>query len=306
MTVPDMTGRGVQDSESPILHIVDGKKVVRGNGGLLARFGGFLVKPFADAWFHRDLIAAILRRELHERFKGSIAGWVWAVFAPLLSLVIYTVVFSGAVKLPTGGTAGSRFDFALFIFGGLIAFNFFVEMAYRGPSLLHEYAHFIKQTMFPAEMLPIISTMRATAYASIGLVLMLIAQIVLTGELYWTVLLLPFWFLVFIVFLIGMTWLLAAMGAYTRDTAYLMMTVTPLLMFATPVFFSTEGLSREVQLIFYVNILTGFIEIVRAIVVAGTLPNVFVVLWTLFLSAFTFYLGFWFFGRQRDRIADVI
>lgn len=289
-----------------LLHIVDGKVVVAERRGPLARFVSFLRDPFASAWHHRDLIAAVLRRELHERFKGSMAGWVWAVTAPLLSLVTYTVIFSGAVKLPTDTSSGSRFDYALFIFGGLIAFNFFTEMAYRGPSLLHEYAHFIKQTMFPADMLPIISTLRATAYATIGLVLMLAAQLILTGTLHWTVLLLPLWYVPFIALLIGMTWLLSAMGAYTRDTAYLMMTVAPLLMFATPVFFSAEGFSPEVKLLMYVNVLTGFIEIVRDLVVVGQLPDLLVSAWTLFLSFSTFYFGYWFFGKQRNGIADVI
>lgn len=285
---------------------MDGRNVESQRRGRLARLGHFLAEPFTDAWHHRDLLMAVLQRELAERFRGSAAGWVWAITAPLLSLIVYTVAFSGVVTLPGGEVSGSNFDYALFIFGGLIAFNFFSEMAYRAPSLLHEYAHFIKQTMFPAEMLPIISTLRATAYASIGLVVMLLAQLVLTGTLHWTVLLLPIWYVPFIAFLIGLTWTLSAMGAFTRDTAYLMMTMAPLLMFATPVFYSTAGLSETLRLIFYINILTGFIEVLRDIVVFGHLPNPLVCLWVLFLSISTFYFGFWFFGKQRDGIADVI
>ena len=98
----------------------------------------------------------------------------------------------------------------------------------------------------------------------------------------------------------------AALGAFTRDAAYLMMTLAPILMFATPVFWTTEGFSENVRLLMYLNILTGFIEIIRDITVLGILPPLRVVLWTLFLSVATFYFGFWFFRRQRDRIADVI
>lgn len=296
--------RSPRDRSKPSLHIVDGKVVVAREGNVLLRLARFFSDPFVSAWAKRDLIAAILRRELHERFKGSMAGWVWAVCAPLLMLTVYTLFFSGAASLQHG--SGSPFDYALFIFGGLIAFNFFTEMAYRGPSLLHEYAHFIKQTMFPAEMLPIISTLRATAYATIGLGLMLLAQLVLTGTLHWTILLLPLWYIPFVAFLIGLTWLLSAMGAYTRDTAYLMMTIAPLLMFATPVFFSADRFSEEVRLLLYLNILTGFIEIIRDLVVFGRLPDLAVAAWTLLLSTVTFYFGYWFFGRQQSGIADVI
>jgi len=292
--------------DAPILHVVDGKQVIPGHYNRLQRFVRFLLEPFTSAWHHRDLIVAILRRELRERFSGSVAGWVWAIVAPLISLVTYTLVFGGAVNLPNGKPADSPIDYALFVFGGLIAFNFFTEMAYRAPSLLHEYAHYLKQTMFPAEMLPVISTLRATTYASIGLALMLLCELVFTGSLHWTVLLLPLWFIPFLAFLLGITWLLSAMGAFTRDTAYLMMTIAPVLMFATPVFWSHETLGETMRLVMYANILTGFIEIIRDIVVFGQLPNILVVAWTMFLAAFTFWLGYWFFRRQQDGITDVI
>jgi len=288
------------------LHIVDGKIVVSASGRPFARLGAFLAEPFKSSWRHRDLIAAILLRELRERFKGSAAGWVWALFAPLLSLITYTAVFAGVASLPGHGAAHSKVDYGLFIFGGLIAFNFFSEMAYRAPTLLHEYSHYIKQTMFPAEMLPIISTLRAMCYAAIGLALMLACQLIFTGYLHWTVFLLPIWIVSFVAFLIGLTWILSAMGAYTRDTAYLMMTLAPLLMFATPVFYSTETFSPHIRLLMYVNILTGFIETIRDLVVFGRVPGALVSAWTLTLSALTFWGGYWFFCKRQDGIADVI
>ena len=123
------------------MHYVDGKQVIPGHYNRFQLFIRFLLEPFTGAWHHRDLIVAILRRELRERFSGSVAGWVWAIVAPVISLVTYTLVFGGAAKLPDGKPASSAIDYALFVFGGLIAFNFFTEMAYRAPSLLHEYSH---------------------------------------------------------------------------------------------------------------------------------------------------------------------
>ena len=135
---------------------------------------------------------------------------------------------------------------------------------------------------------------------------MLLCQLIFAGTLHWTVLLLPLWFIPVPRLPAGITWLLSAMGAFTRDTAYLMMTIAPVLMFATPVFFSHEALSPDMRLLMYANILTGFIEIIRDIVVFGQLPNILVVAWTVFLSALTFWLGYWFFRRQQDGITDVI
>lgn len=288
------------------LHVLDGKTVSYDRGGIVRRSLRFLVAPFESAWRHRDLINTVLRRELYERFKGSMAGWVWAIVAPLLSLGTYTLVFSGAVVLPSGSGTGSQFDYALFIFGGIIAFNLFTEMSYRAPSLLQEYSHFIKLTMFPAEMLPIISTLRATVYSCVGLVLMLAAQVALTGQFHWTSLLLPLWLIPFVGLLIGMTWFLAALGSFTRDVSYAMMTIAPLLMFATPVFFSHESLPPPMDRLIYLNIMTGYIEIVRDLVVFGRLPSGTVCLWTFVASATTFWGGYWFFVKNRDAIADVL
>ena len=99
-----------RSADVPLLHVVDGKEVIPGQYNVLERFVRFLLEPFTGAWRHRDLIAAILRRELRERFSGSMAGWVWAIVAPIISLVTYTLVFGGAVKLPNGSPANTAMD----------------------------------------------------------------------------------------------------------------------------------------------------------------------------------------------------
>jgi lipopolysaccharide transport system permease protein len=299
-------GHNTDDSDALLLHVIDGESVIDGDLGAGARVVRFLRAPFASAYRHRDLIRVILKRELDERFKGSQAGWIWALTAPLLSLLIYTFAFGGSAVLPNKMAAKSAYDYSLFVFGGLIAFNFFAEMAYRAPSLLQEYAHFIKQTLFPAEMLAVISTLRASAYAGIGVTLMLVAQLAFTHTLSWTVLLLPVWAFFFMAFLIGLTWFLSALGAFTRDVSYLMMTISPLLLFATPVFFSQEVLPPPMNLVIYANVLTGFVEIVRDLVFFGRLPGAAVTAWTLFISVGMFWFGFWFFNRNRPGIADVL
>jgi lipopolysaccharide transport system permease protein len=135
----------------PSVNVVNGKQIVVENLGPGERSVRFFAKPFLQMWHHRDLIQAILRREIAERFKGSVAGWVWAVVAPLLAIAVYTFAFTTNLKLPMADSAmGARVGYALFIFSGIIVFNFWAEMAFRAPMLLHEYVHFIKQTIFPA------------------------------------------------------------------------------------------------------------------------------------------------------------
>ena len=291
----------------PSVNVVNGKQIVVENLGFGERVIRFFARPFLQMWHHRDLIQAILRREIAERFKGSVAGWVWAVVAPLLAIAVYTFAFTTNLKLPMADSAmGARVGYALFIFSGIIVFNFWAEMAFRAPMLLHEYVHFIKQTIFPSDMLAVISTLRATLYTVISVAVMLIFQLSMVGSLPWTVLLIPFIFIPFMAFLIGMSWFLCAVGAFTRDAGYLMINIVPLFMFATPVFYPHDFLPSPWSIIIYANALTGYVEVMRDIVLLGVLPSWKVYAWTLFTSVFTFYFGYWFFDRYRNVIVDVI
>ena len=291
----------------PSVNVVNGKQIVVENAGPSQRVVRFIIKPFVQMWHHQDLIAAILRREMSERFKGSIAGWVWAVVAPLLAIAVYTFAFTTNLQLPLADSSmGPRIGYALFIFSGIIIFNFWAEMAFRAPMLLHEYTHFIKQTIFPSDMLAVISTLRATAYTIISVTVMLIFQLAATKTLPWTVVLIPLIFIPFIAFLIGMSWFLCAIGAFTRDAGYLMINIAPLFMFATPVFYPHSMLPAPFDFWIYANALTGYVEVMRDIVLFGKLPNWHVYLWTIVTSVFTFYFGYWFFDRYRNVIVDVI
>jgi lipopolysaccharide transport system permease protein len=224
-----------------------------------------------------------------------------------VAIGVYTFAFTTNLQLPLADTMGShRVAYALFIFSGIVVFNFFSELAYRSPMLMHEYAHYIKQTIFPSDMLAVIATLRATAYTAISVVVMLLFQLAVSGRLQWTALLIPFVFPPLMAFLVGMAWFLCAVGAFTRDAGYLMINIVPLFMFATPVFYPHTSLSWPFDLLIYVNALTGYIEVMRDIVLLGKLPNPLIVGWMLLTSVSTFYFGYWFFDRYRNVIVDVI
>lgn len=291
----------------PSVSVVNGKQIVVEHLDPGRRFTRFLTKPFVQMWHHQELVMAILRRELRGRFTGSAAGWVWAVIAPLLAITVYSFVFKTNLQLPIAEqAAGPRVGYSLFIFSGIVVFSFFSEMAYRAPMLLHEYSHYIKQTIFPSDMLAVISTLRAGAYTLISIGTMLTFQLITVRWIPWTVLLIPFILVPFVAFLIGMSWFMCAIGAFTRDAGYVMINVVPLFMFATPVFFPHTSLPFPFDWLIYANALTAYVEVLRDLVLAGRLPNMLVYGWSLLVSGFTFYFGYWFFDRYRNVIVDVI
>lgn len=291
----------------PSVKVVNGKQIVVEALDPGQRFKRFLAKPLLQMRYNREIILAILRRELASRFTGSAGGWLWAVAAPLFAIAVYTFAFTTKLQMTFVGEQGQApITYALFIFAGLIVFNFFSEMAYRSPMLLHEYAHFIKQTIFPSDMLAVISTLRAAAYTGIGAIVMLICIAAVKGGLPWTVILMPLLFIPLAAFLMGLSWFLCAIGAFTRDAGYLMINIVPLFMFLTPVFFTHTSRPPPWDILLYLNALTAYVEVMRDLVLTGVLPNPLVILWMLATSIFTFYFGYWFFDRYRNVIVDVI
>ena len=265
-----------------------------------------LFVPLQRAWHFRELIRAVVRRELAARFRGSILGWTWAVVGPLVMLSAYTVIFSSAVGVPRSASAGGVKAYALSIFTGLIVFNLFQELMYRAPGLLHEHVNFIKKSIFPSETLAWTATIRALTYAAISLVILVIFTIAIMHRLPLTVLLLPFIVVPFILFLLGACWFLMALGSFTRDVAHLMISIVPMLMFATPIFYSIDDVPARLQPFVRLNIIGNYVEMVRDVLIHGNVPKPLLYIGTVAVSLVVFRFGYNFFMRYKSIFVDVI
>ncbi len=267
-------------------------------GGLAHR----LAAPFTEAWRYRELIRVIVGRELTVRFKASALGPAWAVISPLVLLAVYVVAFNGLIGTPAGQSTGNR---ALSIFVALVFFNLLAELAGRAPLLIQEHMHFIKRTIFPSAALAWIAVIRALVYAAISLGLCLLFTLVMQG-LSWTVLLVPLVAIPYVLFLLGLVWFLSALGAFTRDLAYLMLTIIPVLIFVTPVFYAIGDLPEGVRWLSYFNPAAGFIEMGRDLILRGRLFDPLVYVVSTAGSLVVFYWGYALFQRYRRILVDVI
>jgi lipopolysaccharide transport system permease protein len=265
-----------------------------------------LVTPLERAWHYRELIRAVVRRELAARFRGSILGWLWAIFGPLVMLSAYTLVFSGAVGLPASASRGNIATYALSIFTGLIVFNLFSELAYRSPGLLHEHAGVIKKSIFPSETLAWTATIRACVYAAISFGVLIFFELALTHTLPPTFLLLPTVIVPFFLFLLGVSWFLMALGSFTRDVAHLMISIVPVFMFVTPIFYSIEDVPRDLRLYIHFNPIGNYVEMMRDVLLLGTFPNPLLYAGTVLVSLLIFGLSYRFFMQYKAVFVDVI
>ena len=266
----------------------------------------WLAQPLSTAWHYRELIAAVLRRELVSRFSGSAVGWLWAIAGPIITLAIYTVTFTRAVRLPVASAQGTASDYTLQIFVGLMVFGLVTEVCCRAPLLLHEHSWLLKSSIFPCEVFAWIAVFRALTFAGVSLLVLLAFQLALTGAPLISLLLLPFIVIPFTLYLLGVVWFLAALGAFTRDLSYLMASFVPLMMVATPVFYRIDDLPQSLRLIVYLNPLSIVIEMARALIL-GT-ETFSLLAWAAFcaVSLLVFRAGHAVFAHYRGIALDAI
>jgi len=262
------------------------------------------VEPFTRAWRHRELIRAVARREFISRFRGSALGPAWAVLSPLIMMLTYTTMFSVTVPQLAGGQ--DLMEYAANNLLGLIAFSFFSELAYRAPMLLHEHVNFVKKSIFPSETIAWTSTIRAGTYALVAFGVFLVFRLATGGDLPWTIVLTPLIFAPYVLLTLGIVWFLMALGAFTRDVAHVMASIVPILMFATPVFYTMGQVPGQYRWIFYLNPLADYISMLRDVALHGRLPNVFGYIAVSALSYAVFVFGHQFFMRYKSVIVDVI
>jgi lipopolysaccharide transport system permease protein len=275
--------------------------------GTLASFAPLDVfLPLERAWHFRELIRAVVRRELAVRFRGSILGWSWAIFGPLIMLLFYTLIFSNSLGVPPSAKAGGVKFYALSIFTGLTVFNLFSELAYRAPGLLHEHANFIKKSIFPSETLAWTASIRALVYAGISMGVLLVFTLLIAHSIPATALLLPIIIAPFVLFLLGLCWFLMALGSFTRDVSHLMASIIPVFMFGTPIFYTIDDAPARTRILFHCNIIGNFVEMIRDVLLAGKMPSPLLYIGTSLASLIVFRFGYAFFMRYKAIFVDVI
>lgn len=255
---------------------------------------------------NRSLIGALIKREIVGRYKGSALGLVWSFVNPILLLAVYTFVFSEVFKARWSGGVGSKTEFAVVLFSGLMIFNLFAECFNRAPGLVLSNANYVKKVVFPLEILPVVDLGSALFHLMVSTVVWFLFFVLCMGLPPMTALLLPVAILPLLMLALGMGWFLASLGVYLRDIAQFTGIVTTVLMFMSPVFYPITELPKGYQYMMLLNPLTPVIEQAREILIWGHMPD-----WIL-LGGYTAamclvaWLGFAWFQKTRKGFADVL
>lgn len=251
---------------------------------------------------NRRLLASITRVELAKRHAGSVLGMAWVVLQPglLLSvyLFIYTVVFP--VRLSNFG----RLDFTIYVFCGLVPYLGFMEALTTGGLSIKQNIHLVKNVMLPIELIPVRAVLvgMASQFVSIGIVLLLAGG---AGILSVNVIWLPLIVLLQIMWLIGLTWVLASLTVALPDITYFVNLFVFMLMFVSPIGYRPEELTKAgFKWILTINPVFYLTAVYRGSILHANTPSLTVVVVYVVMCLLTFAIGGLFFERFKGALTD--
>jgi ABC-2 type transport system permease protein/lipopolysaccharide transport system permease protein len=256
-----------------------------------------------ELWDFRELTVTLAERDLRVRYKQAALGVAWAVIAPVVMMVAFTVLFNRFAKIHTGGA-----PYALFSYLGLLPWTFFSNAVSQGGLSLVSNVPLLNKLYCPREVFPIAAIVDAAADALIA-TLLLALLFPITGfapraEVYYV----PLLMVVLVMFTFGVTLAVSAILVYMRDLRLALPLLIQVGLFVTPVVYGTSSISHsKVFLIAFsaLNPLVPVIDGMRGAVLNGLTPN-----WTSLgvgaASAAIYMLGgFLLFKRLETGMADI-
>jgi ABC-2 type transport system permease protein/lipopolysaccharide transport system permease protein len=275
-------------------------------------------EPRAEIWFHRrikffsalkqlwafrELTVTLAERDLRVRYKQAVLGVAWAVIAPVVMMIAFTVLFNRFAKVNTGGV-----PYALFSYLGLLPWTFFSSSVSNGGLSLVINSELLNKLYCPREVFPIAAIIDAMVDAVIAAcvlaVLFPITGFAPKAQIYY----LPLFLIVLTMFTLGVTLAVSAVVIYARDLRLVLPLAIQIGLFVTPVVYGTGSISSsKAFLIVYsaLNPLVSVIDGMRATILNGTAPN-WMSLGVGAASALICLLGgFQLFKRLETGMADI-
>ena len=263
---------------------------------------GWAALNMGDLWRYRDLLLILAGRDVKLRYKQTLLGVTWVILQPLLTALIFTVIFGNFAKMPSDGQ-----PYMLFTFAGLLSWNLFSQSLQRAGNSLVDSAAMISKVYFPRMSIPVASTGAVLVDFGVSLavfvVLMVVYQVVPT----WRLLTLPFFLMLTLVTAVGVSLWLSALSVYYRDFMYAIPFIIMAWMYASPVAYAASIVPERWRLLYSLNPAMGFIEGFRWALLGGESPLTVQMVTISTLGALVaFVSGAFIFRRIERGFADVI
>ena len=289
------------------MRIVFGKKdrpdVAKGSGRGTRVMTAGIGSQFnlGEIWRRRDLLWTLTLREIQIRYTQSVLGIAWAVLQPLALMLVFTLIFSVLLKVPSEGV-----PYPVFSYSALTFWTFFQGSLIRAIPSLEANEALIKKIYFPREFFPISSVLSSIFDLVIAFVIFLVIMLYyhtpFTLNMFYVVPLV----VIQTIFTIGVCLFASAFDVYYRDVKYALPLIVQVWMYATPIIYPMSSIPERFWKFYLLNPMTGIIESYRAVLVKGVQPQLFYVGVAAAGAIVLFVLGYFYFKRIEMSFADVI
>jgi len=255
-----------------------------------------------DLWRYRELFFFLAWRDILVRYKQTVIGIVWALARPLLTVLVFTLVFSKLAKLPSEGA-----PYPILVFAALLPWQFFSSAFSGAGDSLISNAGMISKVYFPRLVIP-------ASAVIVSFVDFLISGLILVGLMIWyafvpnlRLLTLPLFVFVAIAAAMGAGLWIAALNVKYRDFRIIVPFVVQLGLYISPVGFSSSIVPEQWRLLYSLNPMVGVIDGFRWAILGGSTQLYWPgFLLSLFLVLAMLVTGIAYFRKTEKTFADVI
>jgi len=262
---------------------------------------GWVALKLPDLWEYRELLYFLVWRDLKVRYKQTIIGVGWVVIQPLVSMVIFTVIFGHFARIPSDGL-----PYPIFAYCALLPWNYFAMALNRCIVSVVGEAHLISKVYFPRLILPLAGTVS-------GIVDFSISFLLLGGMMAWYGIAVTWWilavppfllFALFTAFAVGL-WL-SALNVRYRDVGYTVPFLIQIWMFLSPVVYPVSMIPEQYRLLYSLNPMVGVIEGFRWALLGKEIPDFSVMAVSAVVVAMLLAGGLVFFKNMERTFADIV
>lgn len=262
---------------------------------------GWTALKLRDVWDYRELLYFLVWRDVKVRYKQTALGVTWVVLQPLVTTIVFTLIFGNLAKMPS-----DNLPYAVFALAGLLPWNYFSGAVGRGGQSLVGSANLISKVYFPRLIIPFSGVLGGLVDFGIVFV-MLVVLLAFYGfypALSW--LLLPFFLLLAIATALGVSLWLSALNVQYRDVGYLIPFFIQLWFFATPVVYPSSMIPAPWNVLYALNPMTGVVEGFRwALFGRGAAPGP-ILLVSIAAVIVVLITGLYVFKRMERTFADIV
>ncbi len=248
---------------------------------------------WSDLWRFRELFYMLAWRDVSVRYKQTVVGVAWSVLRPLLTMIVFTVVFGRIAQLPTAGNT----PYALLVFAALLPWTLFSTILTEVANSLVTNSNLISKVYFPRLIVPSASIVVSLIDFLIAFVLLLLLQLYYGVGFGWQFLLLPFFLLLTVLVALGPGLWFASLNVKYRDFRFIVPFIVQFGLYISPVGFSSELIPPAWRTLYALNPMVGAIDGFRWCVLAGASP----IYWPALVSSISISLVFLWLGLRQFR-----